>query len=793
MYTFTIIQLLATSLAVTPATTAAAQPAGPVPAGQLTAPPDRFVPLPLEGQRLRGFLAARMEVNLVGRLLRVDREALLGPFRDPSESEGWSGEHIGKFLDAAAQAFLHTRDARLRKLMDDMAAELVGYQATDGYLGTYAPERRWTDWDLWTHKYNLLGLLAHHRATGSAGSLTAARKIGELLVATFGDGPGQRYLRRAGGHEGMVATSVLEPIVLLYRATREPRFLAFARHVVDVLERPDAARLLSSLSANPDVSRTANAKAYEMLSNFVGLVELYRETGEARLLSPVLAAWQDIVDRRSFATGTVSNGEYFRGDHDLKATVADRVGEGCATVTWLQLNLLLLRVLGEPRFAAELERTGYNALLGAQHPSEGDICYFTPLIGRKPYDRGVTCCGSSEPRGISLLPMVVWGTLGDGVVLWQYEAGRGTFALPSAAGGRGARTVTLDVATGYPRDGRITLTVTQRTPGSFPLHLRVPPWSHGFTATVAGTRVTAAAGSLLRVERRWGTREVVHIELPPEVRVLPGGPSYPDHVALARGPLLLSLDRDDNPDLRHLHLAAPDLPADGPPALPPDPARPGRYRVEGLVAGTAGGAQRALLPRALLLRPFAETAHGRVWLPRPERLPAGPVPATAFAEQALSGFPHVFGSITDGDPATFTHTRDAQAGQPRDEAHFCAVLLDAPATVRRIVYRHGRSGPTGGWFDTRAGKPAIEFLEPGALDATEARKRVGELPWRPLVPLASYPDTRGKRRGEDAPRLADGQPFEAALTTPVTLSALRIVGRAPEGGYVTCAELEAYE
>ena len=53
-----------------------------------------------------------------------------------------------------------------------MAAELIGTQEPDGYLGTYAPEQRFglykgADWDVWSHKYNLLGLLTYYQYTGN--------------------------------------------------------------------------------------------------------------------------------------------------------------------------------------------------------------------------------------------------------------------------------------------------------------------------------------------------------------------------------------------------------------------------------------------------------------------------------------------------------------------------------------------------------------------------------------------------------------------------------------------------
>ena len=89
-----------------------------------------------------------------------------------------------------------------------------------------------------------------------------------------------------------------------------------------------------------------------MMSNLVGLVELYRVTGEEQFLKPTVTAWQDIASKRLYATGTTSAHEHFRDDFDLPGEEKDQVGEGCATVTWLQLTWQLLRITGEAEVRA---------------------------------------------------------------------------------------------------------------------------------------------------------------------------------------------------------------------------------------------------------------------------------------------------------------------------------------------------------------------------------------------------------------------------------------------------------
>jgi len=181
-----------------------------------------------------GWLGARIMANATNRLLTVDTEPFLAGFHKKPGAHPWIGEHVGKWLHAATLAWAYTGDARLRSKLDQVASELIAAQEPDGYLGTYLPEKRFglfqgADWDVWSHKYNLMGLLTYYQFTGNESALAACRKMGDLLINTFG--PGKKSILSAGTHMGMAATSVLEPMVLLYRCTADERYLIFARYL----------------------------------------------------------------------------------------------------------------------------------------------------------------------------------------------------------------------------------------------------------------------------------------------------------------------------------------------------------------------------------------------------------------------------------------------------------------------------------------------------------------------------------------------------------------------------------
>ncbi|MFN7993592.1 MAG: glycoside hydrolase family 127 protein [Bryobacteraceae bacterium] len=555
---------------------------------------DRFVPASYEGQKIEGLLGRRMQVNLEGRLLHVDEARLLAGFQHKPGEQDWIGEHAGKFLHAAGNTWLYTHDERLKGIMDRIARGLIAAQGADGYLGTYTDDKRWTSWDVWVHKYDLIGLLTYYQITGDGAALGAARKAGDLLCRTFGEGPGQRDIIKAGEHVGMAATSVLEPMVMLYRYTGDKRYLEFCYYITRAYDEPGGPRIIRSLAETGSVFKTANAKAYEMMSNLVGLAELYRLTGERRFLEPVETAWKDISARRLYVTGTTSAGEHFRGDFDLPGEEKADVGEGCATVTWLQLNWELLRLTGEPQYGQELERTIYNQLLGAQDPHNGNICYFTPLNGKKQPTPGINCCVSSEPRGISMIPQIAWGALSSGIAVELYTPGRAEIAG-----------VQLKSETTFPADGTVILTLQNSGGRRFPLWLRVPVWTREFTAAAGGHKLAGKPGTYLKIERAWKDGDRVEVTMDMTIRLLDGGKSYPNTVAVARGPQVLALEKSLNPVSPDEAVLSPEAPRLAPAAnsLPAGWGGTQAYRLN------AGGQQLTLVP-------FADAAEFRVWLPK---------------------------------------------------------------------------------------------------------------------------------------------------------------------------------
>lgn len=695
---------------------------------------DCMTPLKPDRCRMSGWMGARVTGNARARLAQVDTERLLEGYRKRPGRQAWDGEHVGKWLHAASLAWSSNRDPELRAKLDATVAELMRHQLSDGYLGTYLPEQRWTEWDVWAHKYNLIGLLTYVETTGVREPIETCRRMGDLLLAEFGDAPGKRDIIAAGHHVGMAPTSVLEGMVWLYRCTGDQRYLDFCNYLFRAWEQPNGPRIVSTLFATRRVSRVGNGKAYELLSCLNGALEFFRTTGNRpEILEAALIAWEDIVNNQLYPTGASSQRERYYDEPELSNT--NNVGETCVTVTWLQFNLHLLRLTGEVRFADHLEKVVLNQLFGAQHPSCTSWGYYVQMEGRKPYNSLLDghCCLSSGPRGVALIPTFVVMSERQDIVINLYEAG--VFDVPLGDLKFG---VQLKVETVYPLNGEITIRFTLPERARFAVKFRVPDWCRAAEADLNGEPFAVRAG-FNRVERWWSPDDCLHLRLPMTTETRTGIGLNRGKVAFMRGPLVMAALESGEVKLASLVLAAPD----------------------------------AEVPQGFAIKPFAEAGAGgeryRVWLPLP-----GGRNLFANARCTCSRGESKTASITDEDVTTFVTTRDGKSA-PED---WFAVEVDSPVTFSVVRFAHGASDRAGGWF---VGKPRVQV------------KANPEAPWRTIGVLESYPATTQT----DSQRLLSGWLFTFRVANPITAVALRVIGEPACGqstteAFASAAELQAY-
>ena len=508
-----------------------------------------------------GWLAERININSEKRLLKLDLDMILDPFVNRPGKQWWAGEHVGKFLHAATYSWLYSDDKEMLNRINKAVNILISTQLPNGYMGTYEGKDQFGQgdgllwdgpvWDVWTHKYNLIGLLCYYQATQNQNALEAAKKAAELMYLLYVTE--NRSLRLASAHMGMAATSVLEPIATLYRLTGKKRYLEFCHVIIASWEDEsdpetwmyeDGCQLLNSLLEHGNVYKTANRKAYEMLSNLVGLLELYRVDPDERYYTACKNAWDDIVANRLYLTGTTSYFEQFTQDDRLPPGKA--VGEGCVTVTWLQLTIHMLELTGDVRYADEIERTIYNALPAAQSPINGEVSYFSPLVGKKQFnqhdlqmDPEISCCSSSIPRGLAIIPTTVSGILHGKPTLLQYVPG--THVIPYISSKKKFE-ISLNVSGDYPKSGDFKITILIQKSIEFSLILRVPDWATRFEAMVDGITYKPQTNRFMEIKRLWSNGDTLSVKIPLSIRRVEHPDKTMSCTAFVRGPQVLASD-----------------------------------------------------------------------------------------------------------------------------------------------------------------------------------------------------------------------------------------------------------
>jgi DUF1680 family protein len=148
--------------------------------------------------------------------------------------------------------------------------------------------------------------------TGYKPALDAARQIGDLLCATFGEEPGKLNIIKTNLNfsMGMAATSVLEPLVFLYRYTGEQRYYDFCTHIVTMWEKPYGPKLISKMLETRSFANTGTGKSYEQISCYLGLVRYYQLTGNPEYLKVLEYVFNDLAENSTYITGSNSESEH---------------------------------------------------------------------------------------------------------------------------------------------------------------------------------------------------------------------------------------------------------------------------------------------------------------------------------------------------------------------------------------------------------------------------------------------------------------------------------------------------
>ena len=377
--------------------------------------------LGVHGERINLFRQNRLKFMLSG-------DFLINGFEHRPGSHSWQGEHIGKWLHSSILSIQNQtilkkntdwRDEKLKKNKEDidkLVDRLLSTQLENGYMGTYAEKNRFMKilesgsmggWDVWTHRYNLYGLLTYEKYYANKKVIDACRKMGDLLIEVFGEGKAD--ITKYGTRQGISSMTILESIAMLYERTLDKKYLDFAEHLVKISEQNNKLRLMGNMLENGSVVNSGDGKAYQLMANLLGYLSLYRCTGKEKYLTTVLNAWEQIKDKHILVSGgpwsrhTDYNGNKECFAHKDAFHPEKIFVEGCSDATWVQLNIHLHEFTGESKYFNEAEQTMVNEVYRHQDIDGYKFAYYTiPNENKTQHNPFYHCCASSEPRGMEM-------------------------------------------------------------------------------------------------------------------------------------------------------------------------------------------------------------------------------------------------------------------------------------------------------------------------------------------------------------------------------------------------------
>lgn len=499
--------------------------------------------------KLAGYIGGRIDGCIEKRVLGQSVDELVEPFKAQDETKGrWASEFWGKWIQGAVASYEYNHDPALLEKIKEGERKLIATQLDDGYIGDYDKEHQLHGWDVWGRKYTLLGLVKCYRLTGNKKALEAACKLLDYTISQIGP-DSSTPIYKTGYYRGMPPLSILEPVTYLYDETGKPAYLQFAKLIAEQMNSPEGPMLIDK--ADTPVSQRFvlkpgdswwsfdnGQKGYEMMSCYIGLLEMYRLTGNSQYLQVALTTWNHILREEINITGGACSLECWYGGHGKQTHPASHTMETCVTFTWMQFCERLLQITGDTKYVDQIERTMYNALMASMKHDNSQIVKYVPLEGFRregehQCDVHINCCNANAPRAFAMIPRVTYRVPNrDRIDVNLYMPSQAILQI-------GKRTFTLTQQTGYPASNEVKITVTPDKTTQANIALRIPGWTPNATVKVNGeTMQGVASGEYYVINRQWNAGDEITLTMEMPAHLV----SLNQSVAIERGPIVYARD-----------------------------------------------------------------------------------------------------------------------------------------------------------------------------------------------------------------------------------------------------------
>lgn len=380
-------------------------------------------------------------------------------------------EFAGKFMDICATYYETTGDESALKKAEEVLVSVAENQREDGYLGTYARADELEMFSLWNQAFTMLGLLRIYETSGNETALHVSVRCADWIVRRFTSGGGDILDAFNGGTQHI---SVLLPLAKLYGVTKNEKYRMF---IDDVLARMENSRL--NLLSFRTLSGLQSQKGIELFVVWLGLLEIFRQNGDGRILSAAKRYWRLIAETqiRNTGNGTIDEVWTEGGAEEVMIPLSARPNENCVAVGWLEFSLALFFLQPDMRYLDAVEKTLFNHLIGSLSEDGSDFAYYQATFGQKVYqtaDYAYKCCRYRGVSAFAYLPEYLFFDSGGEIVPLVYT--KCSYE---------SEDVCIDERTDYPEDGAISFSLLLRREKI--LKLRIPDWCKKYSVVCDGT------------------------------------------------------------------------------------------------------------------------------------------------------------------------------------------------------------------------------------------------------------------------------------------------------------------
>ncbi len=457
---------------------------------------------------------------------------LAGVKNPPGQQRGWEKmfpAHAAQFLIGAGNTLRWTENADLRRRMDEVIAGLKACRTAEGMLP--APYGNGEE------GYSFM-LLAH----GLVAAAEAGNRDANDLLSAWAKWYRQRVEKSTAGNPRSILTAGQNyfAATALMLANFAPGgtpadVLAAYQHVHPEWMGLLARRNLRAIWRMPG-GHAHSAYCY----GWIGFLDIYRATGDGRLLDAMLGGWELYHGHWEHPGSTLAICEFDIYPADsLHITPIAHTGEMCSMVWWAKFNHKLHQLFpADERYVAEIEKVIYNVGLANQRGRS--IAYHTHLEGKKESPAiDHTCCEVVGSYLYATLPQYIYSIADDGLYLNLYE--------PSSISWKHAgQTLRLTMSSQFPFQREVALRVSAEKPVTMKLRVRTPVWAATeMPIKVNGKQVAIGKpGSYVTLDRTWNGGDRVEFTLPMDFVATPykGADQVPGHkrYSVLYGPVLMA-------------------------------------------------------------------------------------------------------------------------------------------------------------------------------------------------------------------------------------------------------------